>query len=314
MKIVVTGATGFVGKAVVRKLIAQGDQVCPIVRHSVGWKGEFSVSDIGGNVDWGPALVQCGAVVHLAARVHVMNDTAKDALAEFRRINVGGTLNLARQAAMAGVRRFVYVSSIKVNGESTKPARPFTPGDMPAPSDYYGISKMEAEEGLSDISRETEMEVVIVRPPLVYGPGVKANFRAMMRCLKLGIPLPLGAINNQRSLVSVDNLADMLANCVRHPAASNKVFLVSDGEDLSTAQLLTRLGIALGRPARLISVPPKLLTVGATLLGSSRFTKRLCGSLQVDISETRRLLNWIPPISVDEGLRRTVEDFLRNDA
>jgi nucleoside-diphosphate-sugar epimerase len=243
--------------------------------------------------------------MHIAARVHVMNERAGDPLAEFRRVNVDGTLNLARQAASAGANRFVFVSSIKVNGESTTETQPFTAADTPAPQDPYGISKMEAEQGLRQIAAETGMEVVIVRPPLVYGPGVKANFASMMRAVQRGLPLPLGSVtHNRRSFVALDNLVDLLITCIDHPAAANQTFLVSDGEDLSTTDLLRRLGQALNKPARLFPVPPSLLQLGANLLGKGDMAQRLLGNLQVDISHTRNTLNWTPPISVDEGLRR----------
>ena len=215
-----------------------------------------------------------------------------------------GTLNLARQAAAAGVRRFVFVSSIKVNGEVTQLGRPFTADDAPAPLDAYGVSKMEAEEGLRAIASQTGMEVVIVRPALVYGPGVKANFAAMMRWLRRGVPLPLGAIHNQRSLVALDNLVDLIVTCLTHPAAANQTFLVSDGEDVSTTELLRRMGQALSRPARLIPVPVSWLKLAAAMVVKPDVAQRLCASLQVDIEKTRRLLGWTPPLSLDEGLRR----------
>jgi UDP-glucose 4-epimerase len=252
----------------------------------------FAVGGIDGNTDWQDVLTGCEVVVHLAARVHVMQEATANPLEEFRRVNVQGTLNLARQAAAAGVRRFVFVSSIKV----------------------YGVSKMEAEQGLREIARQTGMEVVIIRPPLVYGPGVKANFAAMMRWLRRGVPLPLGAIHNQRSLVALDNLVDLLVTCLTHPAAANQTFLVSDGEDVSTTELLRRMGQALGRPARLLPVPTSWLKLAAAMVGKvqgARFmpdvVQRLCGSLQVDIEKTRRLLGWTPPVSLDEGLKKAAE-------
>jgi UDP-glucose 4-epimerase len=251
-----------------------------------------------------------GVVIHLAARVHVMQDVAVDPLAEFRMINVEGTLNLARQAAEAGVRRFIYLSTIKVNGEQTLPGHPFTERDLPAPLDPYGISKYEAEQGLRKLAQHTKMEVVIIRPPLVYGPGVKANFLNMMRWLHKGLPLPFATINNRRSLVALDNLIDLIVVCLKHPEAANQTFLVSDGEDLSTTGLLHRMAHALGRPPRLLPIPTSLLKVVAAILGRRDMAQRLCGSLQVDISKTKTLLGWSPPISVDEGLRRTAHVFL----
>ncbi len=239
-----------------------------------------------------------------------MSDSEADPLAAFRRVNVEGTLNLARQARDAGVRRFIFVSSIKVNGEGTEPGRPYTADQAPEPVDPYGISKLEAEHGLRQIAEESRMEVVIVRPTLVYGPGVKANFLSMMRWLHRGIPLPFGAIDNRRSLVSIYNLVDLLVTCIDHPAAANQAFLVSDGLDVSTTDLLRRMSKALERPARLFPVPAGLLELAAMSLGKRSLSQRLCGSLQVDIGKTRALLGWTPPVSLDEGLRRTAKYFL----
>lgn len=257
--------------------------------------------------DWSTALTGCDVIVHAAARVHVMQERAQDPLAEFRRVNVVGTLNLARQAADAGVRRFVFLSSIKVNGEMTAIDRPFTASQPAAPLDPYGVSKAEAEEGLHRLGAETGMEIVIVRPPLVYGPGVRANFGRLVSAIGRGLPLPLARVDqNRRSLVALDNLVDLILTCTTHPAAANQTFLVSDGEDLSTADLLRRLGVAMGRPARLLPVPLALLRLGATLAGKGDMAQRLLGNLQVDITHTCQTLGWRPPISVDEGLRRTV--------
>lgn len=267
-------------------------------------------TDLRRDFDWRPALLRCEAVVHTAARVHLMRDSALEPLTEFRRVNVDGTLLLARQAAEAGVRRFVFLSSIKVNGERTQSRYPFTADDIPAPEDDYGRSKYEAEETLREVGATSGMEVVNIRPVLVYGPGVKANFLAMMRWVAQGIPLPFGGIQNRRSLVGLDNLVDLVSTCLTHPAAGNQTFLVSDGEDLSTSQLLQRTGMALNHPARLIQVPRALLEAGATLVGKRNVARRLLESLQVDISKTQRLLNWIPPMSVEEGLRSTAQWFL----
>jgi UDP-glucose 4-epimerase len=268
------------------------------------------VGNICSDTDFASALAEVACVVHLAARVHVMQDVSADPLAEFRRVNVEGTLNLARQAAAAGVRRFVYVSSVKVNGEATRPGHPFTACDGPSPTDPYGVSKFEAEQGLLSLAREIGMEVVIVRPPLVYGPGVKANFLEMMRWLDRGIPLPLGAIRNKRSLVALDNLVDLIITCIDHPAAANEVFLVSDGEDLSTTDLLRRTAMALGRPSRLIPLPTVMLSAGLSAIGKGDLARRLCDSLQVDISKTRERLGWEPPVKIDVALRKTAEDYL----
>lgn len=268
------------------------------------------MGDLGPETDWWQPVSGVDVVIHTAARVHMMHEPAADLLAEYRRVNVQGTLNLARQAAAAKVRRFIFLSSIKVNGEETASGVPFKADDVPAPADGYGVSKREAEDGLRKLASETGMEIVVIRPPLVYGPGVKANFLSMMRWLSKGVPLPFGAVRNKRSLVALDNLVDLLVACINHPAAANQTFLVSDGEDLSTTELLSRTGAALGKPARLIPVPVSILTAAAFLAGKREIARRLCSSLQVDISKTRDLLGWVPPVSVDEALRATARHFL----
>ena len=318
MKIVITGINGFIGTGLRSRLLHSGHTVIGATnkanstRLALEGVETAAIGTVNAATDWHNALAGCEAVVHLAARVHVMRDEATDPLAEFRAVNVEGTLNLARQAAETGTRRFVYISSIKVNGEQTPPGRPFTELDVRVPLDPYGISKHEAEEGLCKLAQQTGMEVVIIRSPLVYGPGVKANFLNMMRWLHKGVPLPLGVINNRRSLVALDNLLDFIVTCLDHPAAANQTFLVSDGEDLSTAELLRRLAAALNVPARLLPVPQKLLEAGFKIVGQSVLAQRLCGSLQVDITKARTMLDWSPPVSVDEGLHRTAEHFLRS--
>lgn len=307
----VTGATGFIGRALCAELIHRRMAVRRLVRSVSSSADTLVVDSIGSDTDWSNALADADSVVHLAARVHVMRDLAADPLAAFREVNVDGTLNLARQAAAAGVKRFAFLSSIKVNGEQTPIGHPFTPNDAPNPSDPYGISKCETEDGLRRIADQTGMEVVIIRPVLVYGPGAKGNFLSMMRWLDRGIPLPLGAIHNARSLVALDNLVDLIVTCLDHPAAANQIFLVSDGEDLSTTELLKRTATAMGIRPRLIPVPASIIQAGATLLGKCDVAQRLCGSLQVDISKTRDLLGWAPPITVDAALKRTADDFLR---
>ena len=313
MTTLVTGANGFVGSALCARLRRDGVTVRGAVR-SLNSKPDgaeaFAIGSLSSYTDWTVALKNVEQVVHLAARVHVMNDKSPDPLAEFRRVNVEGTVALARQAAIAGVRRFVFLSSVKVNGEFTEAGHLFTEDDAPAPEDSYAVSKYEAEQLLRQIAAETGMEVVIIRPPLVYGPGVKANFESMMRCLARGVPLPLAAVtNNRRSLVALDNLVGLIVTCLNHPAAANQTFLVSDGKDLSTAQLLKRMGAAIGQPARLFYLPPTLLKLGASVLNRPGIYQRLCGSLQLDIAKTRQLLGWTPPVSVDEGLRRAAEGF-----
>ncbi len=314
-RVLVTGATGFVGSALVRALDNQSGYLpVSVVRSkanaAVANAQSFYISDISSSTEWGDSLKGVAVIVHAAARVHVMKEVAADALTEFRKINVEGTVNLARQAAQAGVKRFVFISSIKVNGEETNPGHPFTADDNPAPSDPYGISKKEAEGALLALSQETGMEVVIIRPTLIYGPGVKANFRNMMGWLKKGIPLPFGAIHNKRSLVSLENLVSLILVCLKHDNAAGQIFLVSDGVDLSTTELLNRTAEALGVKSRLIPVPERLLVFCAVALGRRALSQRLCGSLQVDISKTRTLLGWNPPVSVQDALNRTAKEFL----
>ncbi len=308
MQVLVTGANGFVGRSLCLALPDDGYAVLAAVR-SLDKQfidvDQVLITSIGKTTDWSSALQNVDVVVHLAARVHVMNEVAVDALAEFRKVNVEGTLNLAMQAAKAGVKRFIFVSSIKVNGEHTLADCPFTANDDANPQDPYGISKHEAEQGLLLIAQQTGMEVVIIRPPLVYGAGVKANFASMMRVVKRGIPLPLGAIHNKRSFVYVGNLVSLIVRCIDHPAAANQVFLVSDGCDLSTTELLQKCAVALGVKARLLPVPQKLLAFSLALLGKRAVAQRLSGNLQVDISKAHSLLGWEPPVSVEDGLKAT---------
>jgi nucleoside-diphosphate-sugar epimerase len=322
MTVMVTGAFGFVGLALCHRLDNLNYQVVATTREIKTHRNTFasssklvtpvSVGDLGLSTDWSQSLKGVDVVVHLAARVHVLRDSVADPLSEFRRVNVLGSLNLAEQAAAAGVRRFIYMSSIKVNGEATSLDQRFKASDSPAPEDPYAISKYEAEIGLRKIASETGMEVVIIRPPLVYGPGVKANFHSMMRWLDRGVPLPLGAINNRRSLVALDNLVDLIAVCIDHPAAANQIFLAGDGEDFSTTELLERLAKALGKPARLIPVPGSVLKIAAALLGRGDIAQRICGSLQIDISRTCDLLGWAPPVTVDEALSKTAESYINS--
>lgn len=308
----ITGANGFVGSALVDRLRSESREVRAAVRTAVAGDGTFPVGSLDAACDLAKALLGVDSVVHCAARVHVLHEQLSDPLSAFRAVNVDGTLNLARQSAEAGVRRFVFISSVKVNGEGAE--EPYAADGPADPSDAYAVSKFEAEQGLRELAQETGMEVVIIRPPLVYGPGVKANFLSLMRWLHRGWPLPLGRIDNRRSFVARDNLVDLIVVCLDHPRAANQTFLVSDGEDLSTPEWLRRLGSALGRPARLLPVPAPWLGGAATLLGKQAAARRLCGSLQVDIGKTRRMLGWAPPVTVDDALRRTAAAFLERQA
>jgi len=311
MTVLLTGASGFVGGAVLEAAKQRGVGVRPVFRSldsAKGQSGAALVHGLDGEADWSQALQGVDVVIHAAARAHVMREEALDPLTEYRRVNVQGTSNLARQAAAAGARRFVFISSIKVNGEATSPDRPFTADDAPAPEDAYGISKAEAETELRRIAQETGMEVTIIRPPLIYGPCVKGNFSSLINWVRRGLPLPLGGVtHNRRSLVGLDNLVDLIWICVEHPKAANQTFLISDGEDLSTTELLRKIGKALNRPARLLWAPAGLIALMASLLGKKVISQRLLGSLQVDMCKTCELLDWKPIVAVDEGLRRAVE-------
>lgn len=311
-RVLITGASGFVGSALMARLLSEGWPVCGVVHTRPSALACVQGPALESEGDWSALLEGVGTVVHAAARVHVMRDRPRDALQAFRAVNVEGSLKLARQAASAGVRRFVFISSVKVNGEQTLAGAPYRATDRASPQDAYGISKAEAEAGLRSLAAHTGMELVIIRPPLVYGDGVKGNFAMMMRAVWRGLPLPLGAItDNRRSLVAVDNLVDLIVTCIDHPAAANQTFLVSDGEDLSTTALLQRLGKAMGKPARLLPIAPVLLQKTAALLGKSGMAQRLLGSLQLDLAHTRTTLGWTPPLTVDEGLRRAVMDKVK---
>lgn len=305
--ILVTGASGFVGTALMQMLAERGFHARGVSRTQ---KDNLEViADISPRTDWSTVLTGIETVVHLAARVHQMNETEQDAVAAFRRANTEATTNLARQAAAAGIKRFIFVSSVKVNGEETPEGRPFTEYDVFNPQDPYGISKAEAEKGIREIASATGMNVVVVRPPLVYGPGVKANFQAMMRFVKRNIPLPLASVENRRSMVSVGNLCDLLVHCIGHPAAANQTFFVSDGRDLSTPELLRMVALSLGQPARLFPFPVWLLHAGARAAGKEVFARRLLGSLQVDIGKAQALLQWSPPQDVEQAVDATVAHF-----
>lgn len=309
MTVLVTGANGFVGQALLARLRQNGMACRGVVRRAVVQRtpDDVVVPVQDGQTNWQPVLAGVSTVIHCAAQTSVTHAEAADPVAAYRQINVAGTLQLARQAAAAGVQRFVFVSSVKVNGELTLPGKPFTASDTPAPEDAYGRSKAEAEAGLQTIARETGMALVIVRPPLVYGPGVQGNFASLLRWVAAGIPLPLAAITqNRRSLVALDNLVDLLLTCAHHPQAAGQIFLVSDGEDVSTAELLRRIAHAQGRRAWLLWVPVGALQWAARVLGKQAVAQRLCGSLQVDTTATCRQLGWRPPVTLDEGLRRAM--------
>ena len=320
-RIFITGADGFVGRALAVYMSTQKHQMIAAVRKP---HPEFarlaeqnkwmlvSVGDIGPETDWQAALDGVEAIVHLAARVHIMHDIAIDPLAQFRMVNVRGTERLAHMAASAGVRRFIFLSSIKVNGEGTPLGQPFTETDSPNPQDAYALSKWEAEQALMKISRETGLEVVILRPPLVYGPEVKANFLRLMQWVAWGVPLPFGATRNRRSLIYIGNLVSAIDACLTHPSAANQTFLVSDGEDVSTSDLIRGLAGEMGRKARLISLPPALLSAVAKMIRKGQEAERLLSSLQVDSSRIRRTLNWQPPYTLQAGIRQTVDWYNRD--
>ena len=308
MTILVTGANGFIGTALCERLVRLGQPVRAINRtiQQRNYSGEvFTAGEINGQTDWRDSLQGVTQLIHLANRVHVMDKSTSDSLVDFRRINVEGSAALARQAASQGVKRFVFLSSVKVNGESTSMGEVFFADGIPAPGDPYALSKYEAEQELKIISDDTGMELVIIRPPLVYGRNVKGNLGLMLSWLASGIPLPLAGITeNRRSFVALDNLVNLIEICLNHPAAANQTFLVSDGEDLSTASLLRRIGDIGGVQANLFYMPPVMLKVGAKIFNKLDLYQRLCFSLQVDIEKTRKLLDWTPVVSVNEGLRR----------
>ena len=307
MRILVTGATGFVGGALVRRCLREpGVEVVAAVRGHHALPSSvpvFEVGDLSAETKWASAVHEIDAIVHTAARVHVTKDMAD--YAQYRRANVDATLALARRAAGAGVRRFVFLSSIKVNGDSTAHRAPFTAADAPAPRGSYAVSKHEAEVGLRDIGAAAGMDIVCIRPTLVYGPGVKANFRSLMRLIATGVPLPFGAVANRRSFVAIGNLVDLMMTVLAYPAALNGTFLVSDGEDLSLPDLIRRLARGMERPARLLPVPEALLRGIASAFRRHDMVEKLLDSLQVDIADNQRLLGWSPPFSSVDCLRDT---------
>ncbi len=312
MKLLVTGASGLVGSHVVSAALNQNMTVVGQThRQSVEYIDCYQC-DISALTDWSQALQGVDCVVHCAARVHQMTDDSLSPLDAYREVNTEGTLNLARQSIAAGVKRFVFISSVKVNGEFSERGQPFINLSEQVPSDPYGLSKFEAEQGLWQLAKETGLEVVVIRPPLVYGPDVKANFLSMMNWIKKGIPLPLGAIHNTRSLVFVDNLADLILTCCIHSNANGETFLVSDDCDVSTSQLLREVAKSMAVSYRMLPVPMSWITFAAGLMGKPGIAQRLCGNLQVDITHTKQTLGWIPPYTFEYGVKRTVERFLRS--
>ncbi|WNO61673.1 SDR family oxidoreductase [Rheinheimera sp. MMS21-TC3] len=307
--LLITGANGFIGRALLSELQKLNYNATAITRSPFACDAptqNLLISHVTGSTDWSSTLNQAkpDVIIHAAARVHQMNDCAQDPLQAFRDVNTAGTLNLARQAAKQGVKRFIFISTVKVNGEVTAEGKAFDVNQQPMPVDAYGISKAEAELGLRQIAAETKMEVVIIRSPLVYGAGVKGNFLSMIRLAKKNLPLPLGAINNKRSLVALDNLLNLIITCIEHPKAVGQTFLVSDNHDVSTTELLTLLVRAAGKKPRLFSVPSTWLQLAAKLLGKRAVIERLCGNLQVDISHTRQQLDWQPVITIEDGLKK----------
>ncbi|HIC8797875.1 SDR family oxidoreductase [Aeromonas veronii] len=316
VKVLLTGATGFVGSTLLARLKKQSEiQVVVTTRKDTPETdvNTIFVGDVDGTTDFSVALRDTDTVIHCAARAHIMSDDVPDPLSEYRRVNVAGTLNLAQQAVKYGVKRFIFISSIKVNGESTTSKPKFTAFDIPAPLDAYGQSKMEAEQALFELSRETSMEVVIIRPTLVYGPAVKANFASLFGIVLKGIPLPFACIcNNKRSLVSVTNLVDLIVTCIEHPKAANQTFLVSDDHDVSTSEMVREMAIALGKPTWQIPVPVWCYAVAGKLFSKSDIVDRLTGSLQVDITHTKETLDWIPKETMQEGFKKTAVAFLQS--
>ena len=313
MKIALTGASGFIGSAIIDTLRSSDIELLPLVRKKLSSYESLKTAEI--DLEDLPsfnaeALEGCDSLVHTAARAHIMKDESLNPLVEYRRINRDATLELAKIAASAGVKRFIFLSSIKVNGELTKSKSPFTDESSYVPGDPYGLSKYEAEQGLLEIARNTGMEVVIIRPPLVYGPGVKGNFVSMVSWIKKGIPLPLGAIRNQRSLVALDNLVDFILLCAdrgRSSKAANEVFLISDGVDISTSELLRKVARVYKVKSRLLPMPVSLMKLVAKILGKSKISDRLFGDLQVDSSKAKNLLDWRPVIDMDGQLSKMAE-------
>jgi UDP-4-keto-D-QuiNAc 4-reductase len=313
-RVLVTGAGGFIGRALTPALITRGYAVRSARRGSATHEHpgveSVTIGSIGPQTDWREALSGVAAVIHLAARVHVMRETAADPEAEYLSVNTGGTENLTRACVTAGVRRLVYVSTIKVNGEKTPPDRPFTPEDPPRPQDPYSRSKWLAEKMIAVVAHESQLETVILRPPLVYGPGVKGNFFNLLQWVDRGIPLPVGGLRNRRTLVGLQNMVDFLICCLEHPKSAGRTWFLGDGDDLSTPDLIRRIAKAMHRSPRLLAIPPILVRAGLGLLGRGQVADRLCGSLVVDTRRTEELLHWTPPRMVDREIEDAVQWYL----
>lgn len=315
MNILLTGATGFVGGKTFDVLKGKNDVDITVLSRvfSAKFLSQKLMSDFNGDSDFSDALNDIDVIIHCAARVHVMDEKSIEPLHFYREVNVEGTLNLARQAIMSGVKRFIFISTVKVNGEDTNLNEPFRAGDDRRPEDYYGQSKAEAEERLLLIGKETGLEIVIIRPTLVYGPGVKANFASLMNLVSKGIPLPFGCIkNNKRSLASVDNLVDLIVTCIDHPKAANQVFLISDDHDVSTSEMVREMARSLNKPQWQLPIPKWCYRLAGSIFGKKDVVDRLLGSLQVDITHTKETLDWKPPQTLEEGFKETAEAFLLN--
>jgi len=318
MKVAVTGANGFIGTALTHKLCEKGYDVRGIVRskeRSLNRNSRleiFAVGEINSDTNWNDALKGIDVVIHLASRVHKLNDASINPLAEYRRVNTDGTQRLAEISARAGVKRLIFISTIKVNGEKTA-GDAFTENHLAHPQDPYAISKWEAEQALHNISDATGLEIVILRLPLVYGQGVKANFLRLLDMVNKNIPLPLSMVNNKRSMIYIGNLVDAIIRCIEHPDAVNKTFLVSDGQDVSTPELIRMIAGAMGKKAKLFPCPLSLLKMIGKVAGKSDEIERLTGSLQIDTAKIRRELSWTPPFTMEQGLRKTADWFMSNE-
>ena len=309
MRILITGQSGFVGRVLFKELQNRGYTVRGTNRtasHRHVMRDIVAVGDVGSSTDWSEALQETDVIIHLANRAHVLDESSRDPLSLFREINVEGSIQLAKQAAAIGVKRFIFVSSIKVNGERTD-EYPFTPEDQPNPQNPYAVSKTEAEMALRRVAQVSSMEVVIIRPPLVIGSGAKGNFQRLTGLVRSGIPLPIGSINNRRSIVSLGNLVDFLIHCIANTQAANQTFLVSDGVDLSTPDLIRMVASSMKQSVRLFPFPVSLLKMVAKIVGQQGTANRLCGSLQLNMEKNRRLLNWTPPYSLQQGIRDAVK-------